>query len=85
VVESGVVGKPDLKRGAIIKAYVVIKPQFDAREALADELKQLVRSRLSTHAFPREVEFIEALPKTPSGKIQRFVLRNQAREESESL
>jgi acetyl-CoA synthetase len=85
VVESGVVGKPDLKRGAIIKAYVVIKPQFDASEALADELKQLVRSRLSTHAFPREVEFIEALPKTPSGKIQRFVLRNQAREESESL
>ncbi|GGO81327.1 AMP-binding protein [Marinobacterium nitratireducens] len=85
VAESGVVGKPDPSRGAIIKAYVVIKPQYDAGEELADDLKQLVRSRLSTHAFPREIEFVEALPKTPSGKIQRFVLRNQAREESEAL
>ncbi|UTW12774.1 AMP-binding protein [Marinobacterium rhizophilum] len=82
VAESAVVGKPDLKRGAIIKAYVVLRSQYEASPALADELKQLVRSRLSTHAFPREIEFIEALPKTPSGKIQRFVLRNQAREES---
>ncbi|MFC6672257.1 AMP-binding protein [Marinobacterium aestuariivivens] len=85
VAESGVVGKPDAKRGAIIKAYVVTRAQYDADEALAEELKQLVRSRLSTHAFPREIEFVEALPKTPSGKIQRFVLRNQAREESERL
>lgn len=84
VAESGVVGKPDLKRGAIIKAYVVLKSRCEPSAALADELKQLVRSRLSTHAFPREIEFIEALPKTPSGKIQRFVLRNQAREESEA-
>ncbi len=85
VAESGVVGKPDVKRGSIIKAYVVIKAHVDASAALADELKQLVRSRLSTHAFPREIEFVEALPKTPSGKIQRFVLRNQAREESEGV
>jgi acetyl-CoA synthetase len=41
----------------------------------------LVRRRLSTHAFPREIEFVDELPKTPSGKIQRFVLRNQAKEE----
>jgi acetyl-CoA synthetase len=78
------VGKPDLKRGSIIKAYVVLKPRCEPSDVLADELKQLVRARLSTHAFPREIEFIEALPKTPSGKIQRFVLRNQAREESEA-
>jgi acetyl-CoA synthetase len=84
VAESGVVGKPDLKRGSIIKAYVVLKPRCEPSDVLADELKQLVRARLSTHAFPREIEFIEALPKTPSGKIQRFVLRNQAREESEA-
>lgn len=85
VAESGVVGKPDPKRGAIIKAYVVVRSQYDADAELAEALKQLVRSRLSTHAFPREVEFVDALPKTPSGKIQRFVLRNQAREESEAL
>lgn len=83
VAESGVIAKPDLERGSLIKAYVVIKPQYDPTEALAEELKQHVRKRLSTHAFPREIEFIEELPKTPSGKIQRFLLRNQAREELE--
>jgi acetyl-CoA synthetase len=81
VIESGVVGKPDASRGAIIKAYVVIKPQFDPTVELAEELKQRVRDRLSTHAFPREIEFVNELPKTPSGKIQRFILRNQARDE----
>ncbi|WP_370278200.1 AMP-binding protein [Pontibacterium sp.] len=85
VAESGVVGKPDPKRGSIIKAYVVIKPEFDANEELAEELKQHVRNRLSTHAFPREIEFVQDLPKTPSGKIQRFILRNQARDESETV
>ncbi|SIS53977.1 AMP-binding protein [Neptunomonas antarctica] len=81
VIESGVIGKPDASRGAIIKAYVVIKPQYDPTVELAEELKQRVRDRLSTHAFPREIEFIDELPKTPSGKIQRFILRNQARDE----
>jgi acetyl-CoA synthetase len=83
VAESGVVGKPDSSRGSVIKAYVVIKPQYDPDETLADELKELVRNRLSTHAFPREIEFVQELPKTPSGKIQRFILRNQAREEAD--
>ncbi|MBW0149270.1 AMP-binding protein [Marinobacter arenosus] len=83
VAESGVVGKPDEKRGSIIKAYVVIKGDQAAgdEQALKDELQDLVRRRLSTHAFPREIEFVDELPKTPSGKIQRFVLRNRAQEE----
>jgi acetyl-CoA synthetase len=81
VVESAVVGKPDDKRGAIVKAYVVIHPHFDADEALAETLQQHVRNRLSTHAFPREIEFVTDLPKTSSGKIQRFLLRKQAAEE----
>lgn len=84
VAESGVIGKPDPKRGSIIKAYVVIKPEFDPTEELAEALKQHVRNRLSTHAFPREIEFMAELPKTPSGKIQRFILRNQARDESDA-
>lgn len=86
VAESGVVGKPDEKRGSIIKAYVVIKsdqaPADD--QALKDELQELVRRRLSTHAFPREIEFVDELPKTPSGKIQRFVLRNKAQDENDA-
>lgn len=83
VAESGVIGKPDPKRGAIIKAYVVIKNGFEPSDELAEELKQHVRSRLSTHAFPREIDFMRELPKTPSGKIQRFILRNKARDESD--
>ncbi|MFL1467323.1 AMP-binding protein [Marinobacter sp. HN1S83] len=86
VAESGVVGKPDEKRGSIIKAYVVIKSGQEPTEdqALKDELQELVRRRLSTHAYPREIEFVDELPKTPSGKIQRFVLRNRAKDESDA-
>ncbi|PVY70063.1 acetyl-CoA synthetase [Tamilnaduibacter salinus] len=81
VVESAVVGKPDEKRGTIVKAYVVTRPDFDGVEDLAEKLKHHVRTRLSSHAYPREVEFVTELPKTSSGKIQRFVLRQQAAEE----
>ena len=86
VAESGVVGKPDEKRGSIIKAYVVIKSGQEPAEdqALKDELQELVRRRLSTHAYPREIEFVDELPKTPSGKIQRFVLRNRAKDEADA-
>ena len=48
-----------------------------ADEALTAELTEHVRGRLGKHAFPREIEFVESLPKTPSGKIQRFILRSQ--------
>ncbi|OMH35330.1 AMP-binding protein [Motiliproteus sp. MSK22-1] len=84
VAESGVVAKPDLQRGSVVKAFVVLKQGYEAEDSLADELKQYVRKRLSTHAFPREIEFVEELPKTPSGKIQRFILRKQAEEETSS-
>jgi acetyl-CoA synthetase len=84
VAESGVVAKPDDKRGAIIKAYVVIKSdQIPADDqVLKEELQNHVRRRLSTHAFPREIEFVGELPKTPSGKIQRFILRDRARQDA---
>ncbi|WP_432474773.1 AMP-binding protein [Amphritea sp. HPY] len=80
--ESAVVGKPDEKRGSIVKAYVVIKPEFEAGPALVDELQQFVRKRLSTHSFPRQIEFVDELPKTPSGKLQRFLLRQRAVDEA---
>ncbi|NLW05699.1 MAG: hypothetical protein GX029_10835, partial [Pseudomonadaceae bacterium] len=47
-------------------------------------IQGLVRERMSAHAYPREIEFVDALPKTPSGKIQRFMLRKQAEEEAKS-
>lgn len=80
--ESAVVGKPDEKRGSIVKAYVVIKPEYEAGPTLVDELQQFVRKRLSTHSFPRQIEFVDELPKTPSGKLQRFLLRQRAVDEA---
>ncbi|PTL90550.1 AMP-binding protein [Halomonas litopenaei] len=82
VAESAAVGQPDEIRGEIIKSYVVLRDGFEASDALADEIRQQVRERLSTHAFPRVIEFVDELPKTPSGKIQRFKLRADAAEKA---
>ncbi|PID65863.1 MAG: AMP-binding protein [Gammaproteobacteria bacterium] len=78
IAESAVVGIPDEIRGSIIKAFVVLKDGYQGSEALQSEIKSLVHDRLSAHAFPRAIEFVDSLPKTPSGKIQRFILRNQS-------
>lgn len=75
VAESAAVGVPDEVRGHVIKSFVVLKPGYEGNDELAQEIKTLVHKRLSAHAYPRYVEFIEALPKTPSGKTQRFLLR----------
>nr|WP_298055888.1 AMP-binding protein [uncultured Halomonas sp.] len=84
VAESAAVGQPDEIRGEVIKSYIVLREGYEASDALADEIRQRVRERLSTHAFPRIIEFVEELPKTPSGKIQRFILRAQATEEAKA-
>ncbi|WP_457858666.1 AMP-binding protein [Psychrobacter pulmonis] len=76
VAESAAVGVPDEVRGHTIKSYVVLKDGIEGTDEIAKEIQDLVRRRLSTHAYPREVEFVAALPKTPSGKIQRFLLRS---------
>jgi len=76
VAESAAVGVPDEVRGHNIKSYVVLKDGIEGSDEIAQQIKDLVRKRLSTHAFPREIEFVAALPKTPSGKIQRFLLRS---------
>jgi len=77
VVEAAVVGKPDPERTEIVKAFVVLAEAHEPTEALAEELRRFVKRRLSAHAYPRELEFVAELPKTPSGKLQRFLLRNQ--------
>ena len=77
VLEAAVIGKPDPERTEIVKAIVVVKPGHEPSPTLANELKNHVRVRMSAHAYPREIEFAEELPKTPSGKIQRFLLRNR--------
>src|SRR5436305_4408051 len=70
VAESAVVGKPDPERTAVVKAFVVLRTGYSPTPELGAELQQYVKQRLAAHAYPREVEFVNALPKTPSGKIQ---------------
>jgi len=82
VIEAAVIGKPDPQRTEIVKAFVVLSAAAKPSDALAEELRKHVRSRLSAHAYPREIEFVESLPKTPSGKVQRFILRNREIEKS---
>jgi acetyl-CoA synthetase len=75
VAEVAVVGKPDEVRGEVVEAFVVLADGHPGSDALVADLQQFVKSEFAAHAFPRRVHFVEALPKTPSGKIQRFVLR----------
>lgn len=75
VVEAGVIGKPDPVRGEIIKAFIVLKPGVEGTEELKRKLQEHVKKHLAGHAYPREIEFIEKLPKTRSGKIMRRILK----------
>ncbi|WP_099023371.1 AMP-binding protein [Mycolicibacterium palauense] len=77
VAEVAVVGRRDELRGEVLEAFVVLNDTSVDTEALKAELQQLVKNQFAAHAYPRDVHFVAALPKTPSGKIQRFVLRQQ--------
>ncbi|MBI6922530.1 MULTISPECIES: acyl-CoA synthetase [Pseudomonas] len=77
VIEAAVIGKPDPERTELIKAFVVLASGYNGSAELEETLRQHVRQRLYAHAYPREIEFVSELPKTPSGKLQRFILRNQ--------
>jgi len=78
VLEAAVVGAPDEAELIKPKAYVVTKPGVPATPALAEALKQHVKDRLAPYKYPRWVEFVAELPKTATGKIQRFKLRQRA-------
>jgi acetyl-CoA synthetase len=78
----GAVGKPDPVRTEIVKVYVVLRPGYEPSPELAAELAAHVRSRLAAHEYPREVEFLDELPLTTTGKIIRRELRERARREA---
>ncbi len=92
VANAAVVPKPDAERGAVVKAYVVLAPDFAARRAtsatpaaefdepLIAELQAHVKGRLAPYEYPKEIEFIDTLPMTTTGKVQRRVLRLQEEE-----
>jgi acetyl-CoA synthetase len=87
VVNAAVVPKPDAERGALVKAYVVLAPQVAEARAIATrgqdrfdadliaELQMHVKDKLAPYEYPKEIEFIDALPMTTTGKVQRRVLR----------
>lgn len=75
VAEAGVIGKPDKLRGEIIKAFVVLKKGVEPTNELKELLQEHVKKHLAGHAYPREIEFIDKLPKTRSGKIMRRILK----------
>ncbi|MFG1795478.1 AMP-binding protein [Nocardia sp. NPDC049149] len=77
VAEAAVVGMPDDLRGEVLEAFVVLRTGSAASDELATELQQLVKKKFAAHAYPRTVHFVTELPKTPSGKVQRFVLRQK--------
>jgi 2-aminobenzoate-CoA ligase len=78
VAECGVVGAPDPERGTIVKAYVVLKPSQPRNEALVAALQEHVKRTIAPYKYPRAIEFMDALPRTETGKLQRFRLRKAA-------
>ncbi|MBB5953929.1 2-aminobenzoate-CoA ligase [Saccharothrix tamanrassetensis] len=75
VAETAVVGAPDPERGAVVCAFVVLRPGVPGDPAKAAELQAFVKSVIAPYKYPRRIEFVSELPKTPSGKIQRYRLR----------
>jgi 2-aminobenzoate-CoA ligase len=78
VAECGVVGAPDEARGMIVKAYVVVAANATADDALATALQEHVKREIAPYKYPRAIEFVSQLPKTETGKLRRFALRQAA-------
>jgi len=77
VAECGVVGWPDEDRGTIVKAFVVLKPDNEKSEQMKKTLQEYVKQNIAPYKYPRAIEFMDALPRTETGKVQRFKLRKQ--------
>jgi 2-aminobenzoate-CoA ligase len=81
VKECGVVGVPDADRGMVVRAYVVLHPGHQAGPDLAKALQDHVKREIAPYKYPRSVVFVDTLPRTETGKLQRFALRQQAQQE----
>jgi acetyl-CoA synthetase len=77
VLQAAVIGKPDALRGAIVKAFIVLAPGHAPGDTLKGEIQAAVKERLAAFEYPREIEFIDALPMTTTGKVRRIELRRR--------
>jgi acetyl-CoA synthetase len=82
---AAAVGKPDTLRTEVVKAYVVLKDGVEGSSELAAEIGQWVRERLSAHEYPREVEFVDSMPLTTTGKVIRRIFRDRAKREASAI
>jgi 2-aminobenzoate-CoA ligase len=78
VAECGVVGADDMERGQVVMAFVVLKPGHAGSLDLEKEIQEFVKQTIAPFKYPRRVAFLDALPRTETGKLQRFKLRQQA-------
>jgi len=78
VAECGVVGAPDPERGQVVMAYVVLRPGVEPGDATRAALQEYVKREIAPYKYPRRIEFVAALPRTETGKLQRFRLRQLA-------
>lgn len=77
VAESAVVSSPDEVRGALVKAFIVLKDGYEPSDALTAEIQEHVKAATAPYKYPRRIEFLDTLPKTVSGKIKRAQLRER--------
>jgi 2-aminobenzoate-CoA ligase len=82
VAECGVVGAPDEERGQIVKAYVVLHPGYNGDAAATKTLQEHVKATIAPYKYPRMIEYVAALPRTQTGKLQRFELRRMASDDT---
>ncbi|CAN5848663.1 AMP-binding protein [soil metagenome] len=75
VLECGVVGVPDQERGQVVKAFVVLRPEWEPSQVTVRELQAFVKAEIAPYKYPRQLEFLEHLPRTATGKLQRYRLR----------
>lgn len=80
VQDCAVVSAPCSERGQVVKAYVVLRDKTQNTPATVKALQDFVKAEIAPYKYPRQIEFIDALPRTESGKVQRFVLRKRAAE-----
>jgi 2-aminobenzoate-CoA ligase len=78
VVEAAVVAAPDADRGSVVQAFVVLRDGVPGDAAKAAELQSFTKRSIAPYKYPRIIEFADSLPKTPTGKLQRYRLRRQA-------